>query len=112
MWPLILYYFKSLPLISAVSNIFVLPFFYMLLLLLLVSASFAIIWPPLGGIILRTTPPLFKIITLLTGFFSRPGFPVIKASRMMPLQLSMYYMVLIILLIMVQSALETKMKAK
>ncbi|MES0341375.1 MAG: ComEC/Rec2 family competence protein [Candidatus Humimicrobiaceae bacterium] len=110
--PLILYYFRFLPLISAVSNIFILPFFYMLLLFLLISASFAIIWPPLGGIILRTTTPLFKIITLLTGFFSRPGFPVIKASRMMPLQLSMYYMALIILLIMVQSSLEKKMKVK
>ena len=110
--PLILYYFNTLPLISAVSNILILPFFYMLLLLLIISAIFAVIWPPLGGIILRATPPLFKIMSWLAGFFSRPGLPVIKASNIMPLQLFAYYMGITILLIMVHNSLEEKMKAK
>lgn len=110
--PLILYYFGSLPLISAVSNILILPFFYMLLLLLMVSAIFAVIWPPLGGIILKVTPPLFKIMGWLAGFLSRPGLPVIKASNIMPLQLFIYYIGITMLLIMVHSSLEKKMKAK
>ncbi len=110
--PLILYYFGSLPLISAVSNILILPFFYILLLLLMVSALFAVIWPPLGGIVLRATPPIFKIMIWLTGFFSRPGLPVIKASNIMPLQLSIYYLSLFVILIMAHVLLEKKMKAK
>ncbi len=110
--PLVLYYFKYLPLISAVSNILILPFFYLLLLLLVVSALFAIVWPPLGGIVLKATPSLFKIIIWLTDFFSRPGLPVIKASNIMPLQLSMYYLSLIIILITANDLLEKKMKGK
>lgn len=110
--PLILYYFGSLPLISAVSNILILPFFYILLLLLMVSAIFAVIWPPLGGIILKATPPLFKVMGWLAGFFSGPGLPVIKASDIMPLQLFIYYIGITILLIMVHGSLEKKMKAK
>jgi len=110
--PLILYYFGYLPLISAVSNILILPFFYMLLLLLMVSAIFAVIWPPLGGIILKLTPPLFKVMGWLAGFLSGPGLPVIKASNIMPLQLFIYYIGITIFLIMVHSSLEKKMKAK
>ena len=110
--PLILYYFNYLPLISVLSNIFILPFFYMLLLLLMISALFAVIWPPLGGIILKATPPLFKIMSWLAGFFSKPGLPVVRASNMMPLQLSIYYLSLFVILIIVHSALEKKMRAK
>ncbi|MFC2144772.1 ComEC/Rec2 family competence protein [Actinomycetota bacterium] len=110
--PLMLYYFGSFPLISAVSNIIILPFFYILLLLLLISALFAIIWPPLGGIILRTTSPLFKMIIELNSLLSRPGLPVIKASNIMPLQIFIYFMSLFVILILVQILLEKKMKVK
>jgi len=110
--PLILYYFRLLPLISAVSNIFILPFFYVLLLLLMISALFAVIWPPLGGIILKATLPLFKIMSCLAGFFSKPGLPVIRASNMMPLQLFIYYMSLFVILIMAHSSPGERMKAK
>ena len=110
--PLILYYFGSLPLISALSNILILPFFYMLLLLLMISALLAVIWPPPGGIILKVTPPLFKIISWLAGFFSRPGLPVIKTSNILPLQLFIYYLSLFLILIIAHSSLEKKMKVK
>lgn len=110
--PLILYYFNCLPLISAISNILILPFFYILLLLLMISAVFAVIWPPLGGIILRATPPLFKIMSWLAGFFSRPGLPVIRASNMMPLQLFIYYLALFVVFIVAHSLLEKKIRVK
>ncbi|MFC2159340.1 ComEC/Rec2 family competence protein [Actinomycetota bacterium] len=110
--PLMLYYFGSLPLISAVSNIIILPFFYILLLLLLISALFAIIWPPIGGIILKAAPPLFKIIIELNSLLSRPGLPLIKASNIIPLQIFIYYMSLFVILILVQILLEKKMKVK
>ncbi len=110
--PLILYYFGSLPLISPVSNILILPFFYILLLLLMMSAVCAVIWPPIGGIILKVTTPLFNIMGLLTGFFSRPGLPVIKASNIMPLQLFIYYTGMTMLLIMIHSLPGKKLGAK
>lgn len=107
--PLLLYYFRYLPLVSAVSNICILPFFYALLLLLMVSAFFAIIWPPLGGVILKVTPPLFKIITGLAGFFSKSGLPVLKASNVVPVQLLVYYLALFLLLLLARSSLEKRL---
>jgi len=78
----------------------------------MISALFAVIWPPLGGIILKATLPLFKIMSCLAGFFSKPGLPVIRASNMMPLQLFIYYMSLFVILIMAHSSPGERMKAK
>jgi len=110
--PLLLYYFRYLPLVSPVSNICILPFFYALLLLLMISAFFAIIWPPLGGFVLKATPPLFKIITGLAGFFSKPGLPMLKASNMVPAQLLVYYLALFLLLLLARRSLEKKFKGQ
>ena len=110
--PLLLYYFRYLPLVSPVSNICILPFFYALLLLLMVSAFFAIIWPPLGGFVLKATPPLFKIITGMAGFFSKPGLPMLKASNMVPVQLLVYYLALFLLLLLARRSLEKRLRAK
>jgi len=76
--PLLLYYFKSLPLISPVSNLFILPFFYALVFMLFLAASVSIIWPPAGGAVLKLTPFFFKAVSGIAVFFSDPVFPCSK----------------------------------
>lgn len=76
--PLLLYYFGSLPLISPISNLAVLPFFYMLILTLFLASALCIIWPPAGGAVLRLVPTAAKPVLGLAGFFSRSFFPSLE----------------------------------
>ncbi|HAJ95426.1 MAG TPA: hypothetical protein DCP02_04240 [Actinobacteria bacterium] len=89
--PLLLYYFKSLPLISPVSNLFILPFFYGLIFMLFLAAFISIIWPPAGGAVLKLTPFLFKAVSGIAVFFSDPVFPAIEIENISIQQLSLYY---------------------
>jgi ComEC/Rec2-related protein len=92
--PLILYYFGSLPIISPISNVFILPFFYILISMLFLSAFLSIIWPPAGGVVLKSTPFLFDIVTGIAEFFSGSWSPSVKAGGISVLQMSGYYLLL------------------
>lgn len=89
--PLLLYYFKSLPLISAGSNLLILPFFYSLIFMLFLAAFASIVWPPAGGAVLKLTPFLFKAVSGIAVFFSDSVFPAIEIENVTMQQLSLYY---------------------
>jgi competence protein ComEC len=89
--PLILYYFGSLPLISPVSNLFMLPIFYILLLLLFASSAACILWPPAGGLLLKLIPFAMKPVCALASFFSHHRFPSLEIESMQPGKLFIYY---------------------
>jgi ComEC/Rec2-related protein len=92
--PVMLYYFGSLPLISPLSNVFILPFFYPLIFMLFLSAFLSIIWPPAGGAVLRGTPVLFDIVTKVAEFFSGPWVPAIEKADLSTVRLFIYYLLL------------------
>jgi len=95
--PLLLYYFKNLPLISPVSNLCILPFFYILIFMLFSAAFISIIWPPAGGAVLKLTPLLFKTVSGIAVFFSDPVFPAIEIENITIQQLSLYYFLILII---------------
>ncbi len=106
--PLLLYYFKSLPLISPVSNLFILPFFYILISMLFLAAFTSIIWPPAGGAVLKMTPFFFEAVSGIADFFSDSIFPAIEIENM-PIQwLSLYYFLIFIALAIVKILLAKR----
>jgi competence protein ComEC len=106
--PLLLYYFGSLPLISPVSNLFKLPFFYILISMLFLAAFISIIWPPAGGAVLKMTPFFFEAVSGIADFFSDSVFPAIEIENI-PIQwLSLYYFLIFIAFLMVKKLLAKR----
>ena len=106
--PLLLYYFKSLPLISPVSNLFILPFFYGLIFMLFMAAFLSVIWPPAGGAVLKLTPFLFKAVSGIAVFFSDPVFTAIEIKNISIQQLSLYYFSIFIIFSIAKILLDKK----
>ncbi|MCD4669463.1 MAG: ComEC/Rec2 family competence protein [Actinomycetia bacterium] len=94
--PLLLYYFGSLPLISPVSNLFILPFFYILIFMLFSAAFISIIWPPAGGAVLKMTPFFFRAVSGIADFFSDSVFPAVEIESIPIQRLSSYYFPILI----------------
>jgi len=95
--PLLLHYFGSLPLISPISNLVVLPFFYMLILILFLASALCIIWPPAGGAALRLVPAAARPVLGLAGFFSRSFFPSLEMESPGETGLFLYYLAILII---------------
>jgi len=106
--PLLLYYFKSLPLISPVSNLFILPFFYGLIFMLFMAAFLSVIWPPAGGAVLKLTPFLFKAVSGIAVFFSDPVFTAIEIKNISIQQLSLYYFSIFVIFSIAKILLDKK----
>ena len=104
--PLLLYYFKNLPMISPISNLFILPFFYILIFLLFLAASVSIIWPPAAGVILKLTPFFFRAVLKITVIFSDPVFPAIEIEDISIQQISLYYFIVFIILLSINILLK------
>jgi ComEC/Rec2-related protein len=95
--PLLLHYFESLPLISPISNLVILPFFYMLILILFLASALCIIWPPAGGAVLQLVPAAAKPVLGLAGFFSRSFFPSLEMESPGETRLFLYYLAILII---------------
>lgn len=106
--PLLLYYFNSLPLVSPLSNLFILPFFYTLILLLFLAAFISIIWPPAAGVILKLTPAFFKPMYGIARFFSHPGLPSVEIENLPAVQLLIYYSIVFIIFLIVRMVLRKR----
>jgi len=92
--PVILYYFGSLPLVSPLSNVCILMFFYPLIFILFLSAFLSIIWPPAAGFVLKCSPVLFDIVKKIAVFFSGPWAPSIENIVPSTARLFIYYLLL------------------
>jgi len=96
--PLVLYYFGTLPLISPISNLVILPFFYTLILLLFIASAVCIIWPPAGGALLYLAPFIIKPLCAIAGFFSHPRFLSVDMESIQQGKLFIYYFTILAVL--------------
>ena len=106
--PLLLYYFGSLPLVSPLSNLFILPFFYVLISVLFLAASFSIIWPPAGGALLRLSYFIFKPVCSIARFFSDIRFPSIEISDLPARYIFIYYFTILVLFSIINTIIKQK----
>jgi len=89
-------------LVSPLSNLTVLPFFYILILLLFLASALCIIWPPAGGILLRMVPIAVRPVLGIAGFFSRSFFPSIEMESPGESALMIYYFSMLILFVVIK----------
>ena len=98
LFPVSAYFFKEVSLISPLANMLIIPAFYILLSILMVSSFLIIIWPPLGGIILRSGSIFFEYILKTVKILSKFDFCIINFNEFPIKNVIVYYMVLIIIL--------------
>jgi len=97
LFPVLAYFFKEVSLISPVANILVIPVFYILLSILIVSSFVTIIWPPVGGLLLRTSPIFFEYILKTVKILSKFDFCIINFDSFPVKSVVVYYIVLLII---------------
>ncbi len=98
--PLNAYFFKLVPFSSLVSNICVMPAFYMLLVLLIFSSALTIIWPPLGGMALNLSKPFFIYTLKVTEFLGKMDFLTLYFENFPVKMITIYYILLLFLLLL------------
>ena len=97
LFPVSAYFFKEVSLISPVANVIIIPVFYILLSILMVSSFATIIWPPVGGIILRTSFIFFECILKTVKILSKFKFCIINFDSFPVKNVIVYYIVLLII---------------
>lgn len=98
LFPVLAYFFKEVSLISPVANILVIPVFYILLSILIVSSFVTIIWPPVGGILLKPSSIFFVYILKTVKILSKFDFCIINLDSFPVKNVIVYYIALLIIL--------------
>ncbi|NQT67870.1 MAG: ComEC/Rec2 family competence protein [Actinobacteria bacterium] len=98
LFPVLAYFFKEVSLISPVANILVIPVFYILLSILIVSSFVTIIWPPMGGILLKPSSIFFVYILKTVKILSKFDFCIINLDSFPVKNVIVYYIALLIIL--------------
>lgn len=105
LFPVLAYFFGEVPLAAVIANVFVLPAFYPFLFILMVSSLVIIIWPPLGGIILRAGNIFILYILKTAGFLGRFDYLIINFENFGKINFITYYLVFIAVLILIRKVL-------
>ncbi|MFZ3106885.1 MAG: ComEC/Rec2 family competence protein, partial [Candidatus Hydromicrobium sp.] len=98
LFPVLAYFFKEVSLISPVANILIIPVFYILLSILMVSSFVTIIWPPVGGLLLKPSSIFFVYILKTVKILSKFDFCIINFDSFPVKNVIVYYIVLLIIL--------------
>jgi ComEC/Rec2-related protein len=106
LFPLLACFFKEVSLISPVTGFFLIPLFYVLLFVLIVSFFAVLIWPPLGGVILKSGGGFFEFILKAVNFFGKSDFCIINFDSFTVKNAVVYYIVFTVILIFIYSALD------
>jgi len=101
LFPVLAYFFEDFSLISPVTNFFLLPFFYVLLFILMLSSFTIVIWPPMGGFILKSSSFVFEFVLKSVNIFGKLDFFVISFDNFTVRNALAYYIVLIVVLIFI-----------
>jgi ComEC/Rec2-related protein len=98
LFPVLAYFFKEVSLISPVANILVIPVFYILLSILMVSSFVTIIWPPVGGLLLKPSSIIFVYILKTVKILSKFDFCIINFDSFPVKNVVVYYIVFVVIL--------------
>lgn len=98
LFPVLAYFFKEVSLISPVANILIIPVFYILLSILMVSSFVTIIWPPVGGLLLKPSSIIFVYILKTVKILSKFDFCIINFDSFPVKNVVVYYIVFVVIL--------------
>jgi len=106
LFPILIYFFKEVSLVSPLANVFILPLFYALLFILIISSFVIITWPPAGGFILRLSKFFFEYILKIVKVFDKFNFCVISLNSFKLESVITYYSVFLFILVVVYIILK------
>lgn len=106
LFPVLAYFFREISLISPLANFLILPLFYFLLSVLVASSFAIVIWPPLGGLILKLSQFIFKCILSPVRVLGKFNFCIAGFDNFTVKKVIAYYAVFIIILIIARAALD------
>jgi ComEC/Rec2-related protein len=107
-FPIMAFLFGSFSTVSIIANILVIPVFYLLLLILIISSISALMWPPIGGIFIKSSAFLFLYILKITELLGSSKFSIMRFERFTEGCMLIYYFVLFILLFLMNRYAENK----
>jgi ComEC/Rec2-related protein len=110
-FPVLIYLFKELPVFSVPANMMASPVFYMLLAILLTASFLALLWPPLGGFILKPAGLIIEVLLKIARIYKISDFNVISFSKLKAYHMAIYYFIMATVFIVLSLWLDRK-KAK
>ena len=107
-FPVLIFLFKELPVFSIPANLMASPVFYMLLAILLTASFLALLWPPLGGFILKPAGLIVEVLLRIARIYKISDFNVISLSNLKVYHMVIYYFVLAAVFITLSLWLDRK----
>jgi len=105
--PVMLYFFKEFSLVSPLTNILIIPIFYLLLFILILSSAVSLFWPPIGNFLILSAKPLILYILEIVNLFGSKNFFVFTIENLSYFYLAIYYLLLFILLFILNKYIKT-----
>ena len=94
-FPVLMYLFGSAGIFAVIINMAAIPVFYALLFILIISSLLAILWPPLGSLLLKPSAvPLF-MLDKISGLWKISGYSVLRIDDFSMIYVVLYYTVLV-----------------
>jgi len=105
--PVMLYFFKEFSLTAPLTNILIIPVFYLLLLILILSSVISLFWPPIGSLLILPAKPLILYILKIVNLFGSKNLFVLTLKNISYFYLVIYYILLFILLFLLNKYVKT-----
>jgi ComEC/Rec2-related protein len=105
--PVMLYFFKEFPLIAPLTNILIIPVFYLLLFILILSSIASLFWPPAGSFLILPAKPVILYILKIVNFFGGKDMFILKSGNLSYFYLVIYYLVFFILFFLLNKYVKT-----
>jgi ComEC/Rec2-related protein len=93
-FPVLIFLFKELSVFSIPANLMASPVFYILLAILLTASFLALLWPPIGGFVLKPVGLIVSALLKITRIYKISDFNVISFSNLKAYQMVIYYFAL------------------
>ena len=105
--PVLLYFFKEFSLIAPLTNILIIPVFYLLLFILILSSVVSLFWPPIGSFLILPAKPLILYILKIVNIFGSKNFFILTIKNLSYFYLAIYYLLLFMALFLLNKYVKT-----
>jgi ComEC/Rec2-related protein len=105
--PVMLYFFKEFSLIAPLTNILIIPVFYLLLFILILSSAASLFWPSIGSFLIFPAKPLILYILKIVNIFGSKNNFILTIENLPYFYPVIYYLLLFILLFLLNKYLKT-----
>jgi len=110
-FPVIAFLFKEFSFLSFITNIFVIPLFYVLLAILIFSSAAGLFWPPMAIFLIKSANIPFYLILKITDIWKILDFGVIRIQNFSAAAVTVYYSILLAVLFLLSKFFISRYKS-